>query len=247
MLASMSDDRKTRPLGDPVDFVVPPRPAHAMQVGEHVILRALDPAADAAALYPLLHAPTGDPAVWDYLPDGPFPDIDSYRSYLEAQAASEDPLFFAITAREERDGQAVPGEALGVLSLLSIVPEHGRIEVGHICFSPKLQRTVAATEAIFLVGRYAMDELGYRRYEWKCNALNAPSRSAALRYGFLYEGTFAQHQIVKGRNRDTAWYAITDGRWPAIREAFAAWLAPANFDADGQQRRSLRELTQAAG
>jgi RimJ/RimL family protein N-acetyltransferase len=242
MLATMSNVRDQRPLGPAVDFKVPPRPQRIELVGEHVVLRPLDPATDAPALYPLLHAPTGDPSVWDYLPEGPFPDLESYRLSLDAQAVSEDPLFYAITARADQGG-ALPGQTLGLLSLLSIVPDQGRIEVGHICFSPKLQRTPAATEAIYLVGRYCMDELVYRRFEWKCNALNAPSRSAALRYGFVYEGTFAQHMIVKGRNRDTAWFSITDGRWPAIRAAFESWLAPENFDADGVQRRSLRELT----
>jgi RimJ/RimL family protein N-acetyltransferase len=247
MLASMSNDREPRPLGPPVDFKQPPRPQPIELIGEHVVLRPLEPAIDAPALYPLLHAPTGDPSVWDYLPEGPFPDLESYRLSIEAQAACEDPLFYAITTRQDRDGKRASGRTLGLLSLLSIVPDHGRIEVGHICFSPQLQRTAAATEAIYLAGRYCMDELGYRRFEWKCNALNAPSRSAALRYGFLYEGTFAQHMIVKGRNRDTAWFSITDGRWPAIRAAFETWLGPENFDADGAQKRSLRELTAAVG
>jgi RimJ/RimL family protein N-acetyltransferase len=122
------------------------------------------------------------------------------------------------------------------------VPEHGTIEIGNIWFAPALQRTAAATEAIFLLARHAFDELGYRRLEWKCNALNAPSRNAALRFGFRFEGVFEQHRVVKGRNRDTAWFAITDVRWPLLREAFTQWLEPANFDPAGAQRRSLTEV-----
>lgn len=128
------------------------------------------------------------------------------------------------------------------MSYLAIVPEHGSIEIGNIMFGPALQRTTAATEAIFLVAGHAFDDLGYRRLEWKCNALNGPSRRAAERFGFVYEGTFARHRVVKGRNRDTAWFAITDERWPGVRRAFQAWLAPENFDADGRQRRALEAV-----
>ena len=125
------------------------------------------------------------------------------------------------------------------------MPEHGAIEIGNIWFSPELQRTPAATETIFLLAKHAFDDLGYRRLEWKCNALNEPSRSAAIRFGFQFEGVFLNHRVVKGRNRDTAWFAITDQRWPAIRAAFEAWLSPENFDADGSQRSRLSELTAA--
>jgi len=135
------------------------------------------------------------------------------------------------------------GTATGVASYLRIDPAAGSIEVGHINYSPKLQRTIAATEAMYLMMRRAFDELGYRRYEWKCNALNAPSRSAATRLGFAYEGIFRQADVVKGRNRDTAWYAITDDEWPKLRAAFDCWLDPANFDAAGNQRVSLSSLT----
>ena len=131
----------------------------------------------------------------------------------------------------------------GVCSYLEIVPEHGTIEIGNIWFAPALQRTTGATEAIQLLLSHAFDELGYRRVEWKCNSLNAPSRAAAERFGFRFEGIFARHRVVKGRNRDTAWYAITDDRWAALREAFAQWLSPENFDSDGNQRRSLGVLT----
>ncbi len=241
----MSNDREPRPIGPVVDYKAPPYPQRINHVGQHVVLRPLDPAVDAAALYPLTHAPTGDPTIWDYLWEGPFPDVESYQRKLEEQAASDDQLFFTVTNRVDGKDGPEPGEPLGVLALMSTVPEHGRIEVGNVYFSPSLQRTPAATESIFLLGRHVIDELGYRRFEWKCNALNAPSRRAALRYGFLFEGVFAQHMIIKGRNRDTAWFAITDARWPAVREAFETWLAPENFDADGVQRQSLSKLTGA--
>jgi RimJ/RimL family protein N-acetyltransferase len=147
--------------------------------------------------------------------------------------ASEDPLFFAIEAE---------GAPQGVTSYLRITPEHGVIEIGHIWFGSPLQRTRAATEAIYLMARHAFDDLGYRRLEWKCNALNEPSRRAAERFGFTFEGVFRKHMLVKGKNRDTAWYAIVDDDWPAIRAAFERWLAPENFDEHGVQRERLGKL-----
>jgi RimJ/RimL family protein N-acetyltransferase len=201
-----------------------------------VVLRPLQPEQDAAALYAASSAPTGDPTVWTYLPTGPYPSLDAFRAALEQQAVTDDPLFFTITRADD-------GRPLGIISYLTIVPEHGSIEVGHIWFGPELKRTPAATEAIYLLARHAFDDLGYRRFEWKCNALNAPSRNAALRFGFQFEGVFLNHRVVKGRSRDTAWFAITDARWPSLREAYESWLDPANFDASGAQRRSLRDLT----
>jgi RimJ/RimL family protein N-acetyltransferase len=196
-------------------------------------LRPVAPASDAATLYRISHAPAGDPEIWTYLPDGPFADVAAYREWLEAASGSADPHFYTVVA---------DGRPAGVVSLLAIEPAHGTIEIGHVWFGPALQRTPAATEAIFLLARHAFDDLGYRRLEWKCNALNAASRRAAERFGFRYEGTFAQHRVFKGRNRDTAWFAITDAAWPPIRAGFQAWLAPENFDADGRQRRSLGDL-----
>jgi len=203
------------------------------------MLRPLEPAEDAGPLYALSHEPTGDPSIWTYLHDGPHASVEAYREDLEANARSIDPFFFVVT-------EAVSGTQLGVMSYLAIVPEHGTIELGNIWFSPGLKRTAAATEAVFLLARHAFDDLGYRRLEWKCNALNAASRAAALRFGFLFEGVFVQHRVVKGHNRDTAWFAITDKRWPAIRAAFETWLAPENFTADGKQVLSLRQLTSAS-
>jgi RimJ/RimL family protein N-acetyltransferase len=164
---------------------------------------------------------------WTYLPYGPFPAPADFRAWVEKMAPGDDPLFFAILDTEDR--------ALGVASYLRIDPAMGTIEVGHIHYSSLLQRTRAATEAMYLMAWRAFEELGYRRYEWKCDDLNAPSRRAAERLGFTYEGTFRQDRIYKGRNRDTAWYSIIDSEWPAVREALEAWLDPGNFDEQGNQ------------
>ena len=227
------------PLGQEVDWKPVARPDRSPLRGAHVLLRPLDPAADAEPLYRVSHRPAGDPGVWTYLPDGPYESAEDLRGALALAEASEDPLFFAVVP--------LPGEpALGVLSYLRIEPDHGVIEIGHIWFGPPLQRTTAATEAIYLLAARAFDELGYRRLEWKCHALNAASRSAAQRFGFTFEGVFRKHQVIKGRNRDTAWYAMTDDEWPAVGSAFRAWLRPENFDERGVQRRSLRELMPGA-
>jgi RimJ/RimL family protein N-acetyltransferase len=171
--------------------------------------------------------------MWDYLPYGPFASEAELSAHLEAQAAWQDPLVFTVV---------VAGEARGIVTYMRMEPAHGAIEIGHIWLGAPLQRTPAATEAIFLLARHAFDDLGYRRLEWKCDAANARSRRAAERFGFAFEGVFRKHMIVKGRNRDTAWYAIVDDDWPAVRGAFAAWLAPDNFDASGRQRASLESL-----
>ncbi|MFO1104710.1 MAG: GNAT family protein [Amaricoccus sp.] len=183
-----------------------------------------------------LHAANqADAAIWDYLPYGPFDSEADYAAWLARMAAGRDPLFFALV--DQATGQ--PG---GVASFLRITPESGSIEVGHICLAPVLQRTAAASEAIFLMADWAFAN-GYRRFEWKCDALNRPSRRAAERFGFSYEGIFRQATVVKGRNRDTAWFAMVDRDWPCLRAAWQTWLDPANFDAAGQQREALGALT----
>ena len=202
--------------------------------GDSVLVEPVDPARHGEQLYV---ASNGADSIWDYLPYGPFDSQAQFTEWLEARAASNDPLFFTII--NQKGGEA--GEARGMASLLRMEPEHGVIEIGHIWFAPALQRSRAATEAIYLLSRYAF-ELGNRRYEWKCNALNQASRRAAERFGFTFEGVFRQHQVVKGRNRDTAWYSMTDSEWPSRRTAFEAWLSPDNFDSAGRQRRSLAEL-----
>jgi RimJ/RimL family protein N-acetyltransferase len=176
-----------------------------------------------------------DARSWTYLPYGPFATADEYADWLRRTCLGADPMFFTIVDTS--------GRAAGVAAYLRIEPANGAIEVGHIHFSPLLQRTPAATEAMYLMMKGAF-ELGYRRYEWKCDALNGPSRAAAQRLGLSFEGIFRQATVYKGRNRDTAWYAATDKDWPALAQAFERWLAASNFDAAGRQRVSLSELTQ---
>ena len=200
-----------------------------------MLLRPVDPAADAEALWAVSHPPEGEPAIWTYLPYGPFESAAELRVALAAVEDSTDPLFFTIVALPEE-------RPVGVASYLRVAAQDGVIEIGHIWFGSPLQRTAAATEAIHLLARHAFEDLGYRRLEWKCDALNARSRAAAERFGFTFEGTFRNHAVVKGRNRDTAWFAITDAEWPGVGRGFEAWLTPENFDADGRQRRRLGDL-----
>ncbi|MBF9031423.1 GNAT family N-acetyltransferase [Rhodobacterales bacterium HKCCE3408] len=222
------DDRLGRPVPG---FVTPPRPDGATLTGRYARLERLS--TDHAAA---LHAANAeDDAIWDYLPYGPFTDEADYRAWVASVESGTDPLFYTIFDLET-------GRPGGVASYLRIAPEAGSIEVGHINLSPRLQRTRAATEAMFLMMQWAY-EAGYRRYEWKCNALNLPSRRAAERLGFSYEGVFRQAGIAKGRNRDTAWFASIDGEWPKLEAAFTRWLDPENFDAGGRQRVSLSALT----
>jgi RimJ/RimL family protein N-acetyltransferase len=176
-----------------------------------------------------------DGRTWTYLPYGPFVDTASHRDWVAEAAAGDDPQFHAIV-------DAASGQALGVASYLRIAPASGSIEVGHIRYAPALQGTVAATEAMYLMMQRVF-ALGYRRYEWKCDALNAPSRRAAQRLGFSFEGVFRQATVYKGRNRDTAWYSVIDREWPALDEVFRRWLAPGNFDGGARQRESLSALT----
>jgi RimJ/RimL family protein N-acetyltransferase len=205
------------------------RPARTAIEGDRVRLEPLDPDRHAAGLFA---AAQGDDTLWDYLPYGPFDDVEALAAHLRAQAASDDPLFFAVVA---------DGAAAGVVSYLRMEPVHGCIEIGHIWFGAPLQRTAAATEAIYLLAREAFDGLGNRRFEWKCNAANDRSRRAAERFGFTFEGIFRQHMIVKGKNRDSAWYSIIDSEWPERRAAFEAWLEPGNFDEAGRQLKPLRD------
>ena len=215
-----------------VGWRVPPRPDAKGMTGRLVQLERLDADAHAADLH---RANSADDTIWDYLPYGPFASAAGYHRWVRDSTAGVDPVFYAL-----RD-QAT-GHLGGVASYLRINPEAGSIEVGHINYAAELQRTPAATEAMYLMMAWVF-AAGYRRYEWKCDAMNAPSRRAAQRLGFSYEGVFRQATIVKGRNRDTAWFAVIDTDWPALREAFEAWLAPGNFNADGAQRESLGDLT----
>lgn len=207
------------------------RPQRVVLQGSYVRLAPLDAALHGASLYELTRGPEND-ALWLYLFEGPFGDHGSFEANLREKARSEDPLYYAILDAES-------GRAMGHAAFLRIEPRHGVIEVGSILYSPPFQKTRGATEAMYLMARYAFEELGYRRYEWKCNALNEPSRRAALRLGFTFEGVFRQHMIVKGRNRDTAWFAMLDSEWADRKARFERWLSATNFDAAGRQREPL--------
>jgi RimJ/RimL family protein N-acetyltransferase len=202
--------------------------------GTHVTIERLDPAKHADALFEGACGP-GSEALWQYMSDGPFDDRAAFELSLQKKAASADPLFYAIV--DNRSGHAV-----GYAAYLRMEPHHRVIEVGSILYTPALQRTPAATETMYLMARHVCEELRYRRYEWKCDSRNEPSRRAALRLGFQFEGIFRQHMLVKGRNRDTAWYSMIDSEWPRAKAAFEAWLDPANFDGEGRQRQSLAAL-----
>jgi RimJ/RimL family protein N-acetyltransferase len=201
--------------------------------GSFCRLEPLDPVRHGDDLFGA-YARDTDGANWTYLPYGPFPDREEFRRWVEAVSVGDDPLFHAVI-------DLTTGRAAGVAAYLRIEPAVGVIEVGHINFSPLLQRTIGATEAMWLMMRRVFEELGYRRYEWKCDALNRPSRAAAERLGFSFEGIFRQATISKGRNRDTAWYSVIDSEWPTLDAAFRRWLDPANFDY-GTQRRRLVDL-----
>jgi RimJ/RimL family protein N-acetyltransferase len=212
------------------------RPQRHPLLGRLVSLLPFDLATQAEALYNATHGAEREDQ-WRWMGDGPFPSRQAYEEAFARKAASADPLFFAIIDN-------TTGKPVGQASYLRIEPTHRVIEVGNIIFSPLLQRRPGATEAMYLMARHVFEDLGYRRYEWKCNALNSPSRQAALRLGFRFEGIFRQHMIIKGRNRDTAWFAMLDNEWPTRRANFERWLAPENFGPDGQQRISLSDLNQ---
>lgn len=220
-------------LGQPVPgWAAPLPPTGVVLDGQFVRLERMDPDTHAADLH---RAYSGHDALWDYMPYGPFPSAAGYHRWAKDTATGEDPLFYVL-----RDKAS--GHCGGVASYLRITPAAGSIEVGHICLSPEIARGRVWTEAMYLMMEWAFSN-GYRRYEWKCNALNMASRRAAQRLGFSYEGIFRQAAVVKGRNRDTAWFAIIDAEWPALHEAYAAWLSPRNFDAKGRQKERLSDLT----
>jgi RimJ/RimL family protein N-acetyltransferase len=222
-------------IGRPVpDWRAPIAPPREPMRGRYCIVEPLDPVRHTSDLH-AANLIDREGRNWTYLPYEPFETEAAYRVWVEKAAAGSDPLTQAII-------DAATGKAVGVASFMRIDVPHGVIEVGGINYSPLLQRKPAATEAMYLMMKRVFD-LGYRRYEWKCDSLNAPSRAAAARLGFSYEGLFRQAWVYKGRNRDTTWFSILDSEWPALREAFERWLAPANFDADGRQRVSLSSLT----
>ena len=227
-------------LGQPIGFPVPdwrprPRPPRDAIEGRFCRLEPFNADRHCAELFNA-YVDDREGRIWTYLPYGPFASFEAFRGLMQSHFSGPDPLCHAIIERGT-------GRAAGMASFMRIDPAMGTIEVGSIAYSPRLQRSRAATEAMYLMMRRAFDELGYRRYEWKCDALNEPSRKAAERLGFRFEGIFRQAVVYKGRNRDTAWYSIIDREWPALKAAFERWLEEANFDSDGRQRESLSALT----
>lgn len=224
-----------QPVGPEVDTTPAARPGPVVLEGRHALIEKLDPATHGDALW---RAMREDDSLWTYMGYGPFADRTAFDAWLDDRAGRDDPYAYAVIDRAR-------GEATGSVTLMEIRTSARVIEMGNIVYSPLLQRTAAATEVQYLVAAYVFEALGFRRYEWKCNALNAPSRHAALRLGFTFEGIFRQHMIVKRRNRDTAWYSMLDTEWPKRKENFERWLDPSNFDAGGQQRVSLSALNGA--
>jgi RimJ/RimL family protein N-acetyltransferase len=217
-----------QPVGVPVDPKPALRPGPQTLTGRYGRLERLNAKKHGASFW---EAVRGHDHIWTYMADGPFADFAAFAKWLDSVEHHETRCHYAVIDGDER--------VTGTMSLMEIRPAPRVIEVGYIVYAPAMQRTRLATEALFLLARYAFEELGYRRYEWKCDSLNAPSRRAALRFGFVFEGIFRQHMIVKARNRDTAWYSIIDSEWPARRRAFERWLAPDNFTPDGRQKQSL--------
>ena len=223
------------PTGTPLaHWKAPPRVAHVTLNGRYCRVEPLNAAHHAADLF-AANALDTTGVGWTYLTIGPYTNFDDYQRWVVTVSASQDPLFHAII-------DLAGNKAVGVAAYMRIDETHGVVEIGNLRFSPLMQRTPIASEAMHLMMKHAFT-LGYRRYEWKCDSLNAPSRAAAQRYGFSYEGLFRQATVYKGRNRDTAWYSIIDGEFPAIDAAFTRWLAPENFDAAGKQRLRLSDLT----
>jgi RimJ/RimL family protein N-acetyltransferase len=220
-----------QPVGPKVDPRPAARPGPVVLNGRHGRVERLS-ATHAVTLW---EAVRGHNEIWTYMSAyGPFADFESFGPWVESRIALDDPYSYAIIDDT--------GRAVGIATLMEIRPAMRVIEVGHIVYAPVLQRTPLGSEVQYLLARYAFETLGYRRYEWKCNALNAPSRRAALRFGFAFEGIARQHMIAKGRNRDTAWFSMLDSEWPRARAAFEQWLEPANFDAGGRQRRRLEDI-----
>ena len=240
----IDSDARRNHLGQPVGFAVPdwaprPLPPRTPMIGHFARVEPLEPDRHAAELFEA-NAEDREGRNWTYYNYGPFATFADYRKWVEDSCADKTRMWHAIIDQ-------ATGEAVGVAAYANIQPAHGTIEVGGLNFSARLQRKPAATDAMHLMMRRVFDELGYRRYEWKCDSCNLPSRAAAARLGFTYEGLFRQAMITRGNNRDTAWFSIIDKEWPVLRAAFEAWLDPGNFDSDGRQRRSLASFRAASG
>ncbi|BCR90387.1 GNAT family N-acetyltransferase [Aspergillus chevalieri] len=230
-----------RPRGPLVSFTSASLPNKTTLPGQTVHLEKLNPD-HAITLFPLLGG--NDPSItplWDYMPDGPYPDLPTFQTAITTKSTSVDPFFYAII--DARKDSLTYTQPIGYITLMRMTPAHLTLEIGNVMFSAALQRTTGATEAIYLLLKHAFEDLGYRRVEWKCDALNGPSRRAATRFGFTFEGTFRQHMIVKGRSRDTAWFSVLRDEWEAgIGGGLEGWLEEGNFGEDGEQKRSLREV-----
>jgi RimJ/RimL family protein N-acetyltransferase len=229
----MTANHEDQTLGPRIDASPAPRPERVTLKGRFVTLAPLS-LEHSEALFENSRGRDRD-QLWTYLFNGPFADLAEFSADVAAKAKAADPLYFAVLDAQD-------GRPLGYQSLMRIEPAHRVIEVGGIMYTPLLQRTPGATEAQYLFAKYVFDDLGYRRYEWKCNDRNAPSKRAALRLGFTFEGVFRQHMIVKSRSRDTAWFSLLDSEWPERRAAFERWLAPDNFDAQGRQKQRLEDF-----
>ncbi len=220
-----------QPIGEALEWSARPLPTATEIRGEYCRLELLNLEAHADDLY-AAHTSVDAPENWTYIPVGPFETKESFVEWVVAATSQSDPRHYAVIDNSTN-------KAVGSLSLMRHDPSNGVIEVGFVLFSPLLQRTRASTEAQYLLMKYAFEDLGYRRYEWKCDSLNEPSQITAKRLGFSYEGTFRNHLVYKGRNRDTAWFSITESEWPAVKKAFTSWLSPDNFDAEGKQKTRL--------
>jgi len=235
--------QRTNEFGQPIGEFLPDwqplsSPSPKSMIGRYCQLEAFDVERHAEQLYQS-YAENADGSMWTYMSCGPFASLSKFLEWMRSAAEGKDPLFYTIV-------ETASVNAVGQAALMRIVPEHGVIEVGNIAFSPRLQRTRVATEAMYLLMKRVFDELGYRRYEWKCDSCNAPSRRAAERFGFTYDGFFSQAVVYKGRNRDTTWYSMIDKEWPGIKAAYEEWLQPNNFDAGGMQKKKLADLIEAS-
>lgn len=227
----MIEDLFTAELGPKLHWISAQIPPMTPLVGRYVRLEKLDPALHADALFEAQSGLGSDDRTWLYMGRGPFEDESAFREYVELMASTSDPAAYAIVP--------IHGDPAGVLTYMRIDDKNGSIEIGHIWYGASIQRTPITTEVVYLTARHAFEDLGYRRFEWKCSDKNERSKRAALRFGFTHEGTFRNHLVQRDRNRDTAWFSITNDEWPAIKAAFEGWLDPANFDTDGRQLRTL--------
>ncbi|MGI9521420.1 MAG: GNAT family N-acetyltransferase [Hyphomicrobiaceae bacterium] len=231
-----------RPLSGDAVMRLPPAlvPTRAILMGQEIQLEPQDAAKHANELYAAGHNSDDGLKIWDYLPYGPWPDIETYKSILRQQSSSVDTIFYTLRSLKT-------GKSCGQTSFMDMHPQNGVIEIGNIWFAPEMQKSRSGTEALFLMLHYAMDDLGYRRMQWRCNSLNKRSRYAARRLGFRFEGIFYNHLIFKGKNRDTAWYSILDDEWPEVRSIIERWLQPSDFDDGGAPKTSLFQLMQGRG